>query len=213
VSDQLESKYRYLVQATNRMFDLTGDAERQPVGNLAQAAAQAAAALDQLLEDRHFSEDLERWARLDGALTQEQGQLIEALEVLATTFMRVEKQALLDTGHSEQATEDILWAAARFLRNVEGPIDPKKIKGNIMLLRNACRDASEALYGELDAKKRKKVFETLALGMGGVSLTWADTAAAIPSGGASALSIKAGTAMVGAAVGAFIAHFKKRPDL
>jgi len=100
MSDHLQNRYRYAILATNRVYELVGDAEQRPVGELASAAAQAADALDQLLEDRRFNQDLERWRRLEQTTMQEQMELLDELEGLATRFVKIEKQALRRTPKS-----------------------------------------------------------------------------------------------------------------
>src|SRR2546430_10894495 len=78
------ARYRYIVQATERAFELAGDAERRPAEELAEAAAQAHEALKMLLEDQQFVNDLDRWTT--GGTNQvslaEQAALVDELRAL-----------------------------------------------------------------------------------------------------------------------------------
>jgi hypothetical protein len=199
-----ESKYQYLADTANAIYELESRSAELKPEQVAEIAARACKTLERLLADKQFTDDLYRMDKLRPKDAIYHRQLRQDLASFVDSFLRPEAELLKQAGLSDEAAKHILWSAAFFRDSLTEKPDPKRILDALDRLRiEICSAATTIATDQDDAKKRaqyQKQLKKWALGIGGVLLIGVDAAAEAPSAGLATASFTLGGAMVGGAV-------------
>ena len=201
---QSPDKYRYLVDATNRMMAINARATPGDPKELSQAAAQACSALGVLVKDDAFRSDLNKWGG-DG-FAEQRLAFKRDFGLFVSAFLFPEREVLRRAGLSEDSVAQMLWTADYFQATLDRKVDPNKILGDLERLRSQICDGAAKLSEA--ARRQDSSFRSWTFGLGAVTLIVFDVVAATPSGGVATASIAVGSAILSTAVTGIIAPEK-----
>lgn len=194
-------KYRYLIDATNKIYDLTQRSVEPEPKERAEIAARACNALKELLGDMDFIADLQRMAKATPEHKEQHTRMRRDLVSFLDAFLKPEAGLLSKAGLSGAAVFEVSSAASFLSGQALGQQpDPDKILAAIGTLRkDICAAAvtlAQAQKDELGNIERNRRWKKLALGMGGVVVIIVDAKSAVPTGGLATASFVIGGAML-----------------
>lgn len=198
-------KYRYLIETTNAIYDITSRSVEPKPEELAEIAARSCKALKQLLVDQEFAADLQAMAKAAPQYKDEHQRMRRDLTLFLDSFLKPESGLMTQAGLSGSAVFQVATAAS-FLstQSLGEPVDPAKVLAAIETLhRELCSAAVTLAKSQGEAREkseRNRRWKKRALGMGGVVLIVVDAASSAPTGGLGTASFTLGGAMVGAAI-------------
>jgi hypothetical protein len=169
-SAQIAERYRYLVEAANRMSEATAQSATPSREDLIRVTTEACKALGILLEDKQFQADLLSLSGEAPGTQKARQEMKRELYLFVASFLRVEEQALRTAGLNPTAAKEILWLASSFRNSLDGNFDPKRILGSIQKLKSELCDASHKLQELQDDAKRFALVRKWVYRMGGVLL-------------------------------------------
>jgi|SRR5579864_1488694 len=194
-----QPKYQYVVDTTNKIFDLEYRSMDPTPAEVAEISARACQTLKRLLADPAFHADLDKAAGRARDSHKLRQDLQKNLTLFMDSFIQPEGELLKSAGVSSIAAQRILWAAAAVRDSLsdDSLVDPKIILDRIdRLTREVCSSAQQLS----DSKKRRELIVRWGIGVGGVLLIVVDAVATVPTGGVFAASIALGAAGAGAAI-------------
>jgi hypothetical protein len=198
-------KYRYLIETTNAIYDITSRSVEPKPAELAEIAARSCNALKQLLADNDFNADLQAMAKAAPEHKEEHEHMRRDLTLFLDSFLKPESGLMAQAGLSGSAVFQVATAASFLSTQALGePMDPQKVLAAIETLhRELCSAAVTLTKSQEEAREKSenhRRWKKRALGMGGVVLIVVDAASSAPTGGLGTASFTLGGAMVGAAV-------------
>jgi len=201
-----ESKYQYLEDTANAIFDLESRSMEPTAEQINEIASRACKTLQRLLRDKAFADDLYRLEKAS-LQSREFNRLRRDLTQFAE-FLSAEASLMKKAGLSDRAILETLSAASLF-RDALGPgarPDAKRILDSINSLQGEiCSDAT-TMTEKLTAQQRRLILARWAVGLGGLAMIGVDATATVPTGGLATASFALGGALAGAAAGAAVAR-------
>lgn len=173
-SAQTEQKYKYLVDAINRMSAAIGQSPTPSSQVLIQVTSEGCNALRTLLDDKQFQSDLTHLSGQAPGTQKERKEIKRELYLFVTSFLHAEEQALKKAGLSQVAIKELLWAASFFRNSLDDNFEPKRILNSIQKLKNELFKASGTLQAQQDDTKRSALVRKWVFRISGVLLIVAD---------------------------------------
>jgi len=204
VAAYAEPKYQYLTEAAKAIYDIESRTMKPTPQDTAQIATIACKALERLIRDKEFRDDLYRMADYKSKDAEIHKGMRRDLRTFMDSFLRPESDLLKKAGLSDEQATHILLSAAFFHDALDAKPDPKRILDALDRLRkDTCEVATEKAKIQEDEKQkdmRHKRIKKWSLGIAGALLIALDATAEAPSAGLATASFTLGGAMVGGAV-------------
>ena len=176
------SKYQYVVDATNRIIELSSQSMSPSADVLAKASAEACHALTGLLKDPEFRKDLDKMDQRAPKTHEERAKLKRDLALFVGAFLRTEEEALKKAGLKKEAVKQILWSAGMLQEALDDELDLTRIITAIDKFRVEVCEAAKGIEQAQEETKRRGILRKWAFRIGGVALIVVDlTAAALTS--------------------------------
>jgi hypothetical protein len=192
---QPDSRYRYLMDAANRIIELS-EATSVPTSEALEGAASfACRALGRLLEDPAFRADLNKIAK-GSTYAAERSALRRDLALFSSAFISWEEDALVRAGLSPTAARKLLIATAYMSQAVDDAVEPTRVITAIESARIELCAGTTRIARAQDTSQRRQLALTWALRLGGAAIIVGNAAVATPSGGFALASVAIGAGIM-----------------
>jgi hypothetical protein len=205
-----ESRYQYLVDTTNAIFEVKSQSMTLNKEQIGEIAARACRTLERLQHDEAFVADVNRLAEASKKNASYHEQLRHDLKQFVDSFLTPEEAILKQGGLSQDAINQLRQDETSFRDSLGSKADPRWLLSELGRLRTDICSAAQRIAamqsqtpgqdhgptatGQQDAENHK-LLDKCALAIGGLTLIALDALSEAPSAGVATASFTLGGAI------------------